>query len=140
VDPYRLPRTVVPQRYDLRLEPELAASTFRGEVTISVSVQESTQEIYLNAIELEISQATLIDDDGNTHAAAITLDAATERCKLIFPSAIAPGAWRLRMSFKGTLNDKLRGFYRSTYRDTAGDTKVLAATQFEATEARRAFP
>ena len=57
MDPYRLPRTVVPQRYDLRLDPDLAASTFTGEVTISVSVQESTQDIFLNAIELEISQA-----------------------------------------------------------------------------------
>ncbi len=40
----------------------------------------------------------------------------------------------------GTLNDKLRGFYRSTYKDQSGTTQTMAATQFEATDARRAFP
>ena len=44
------------------------------------------------------------------------------------------------MTFSGTLNDKLRGFYRSTYKDERGATHSMAATQFEATDARRAFP
>ena len=38
------------------------------------------------------------------------------------------------------LNDKLKGFYRSTFVDTAGEQQVIATTQFEATDARRAFP
>ena len=42
--------------------------------------------------------------------------------------------------FTGTLNDKLRGFYRSTYTDDAGDTHTIATTQFESVDARRAFP
>src|SRR5262249_38952742 len=37
-------------------------------------------------------------------------------------------------------NDKLRGFYRSRFKDAAGEWRWLAATQFEATDARRAFP
>ncbi|MGH9283476.1 MAG: M1 family metallopeptidase, partial [Acidimicrobiales bacterium] len=45
-----------------------------------------------------------------------------------------------RLGFTGALNDKLRGFYRSTYKDPSGATRTLAATQFEATDARRAFP
>ena len=42
--------------------------------------------------------------------------------------------------FTGTLNDKLRGFYRSTYTDDAGETHTIATTQFESVDARRAFP
>src|SRR5436189_137845 len=68
------------------------------------------------------------------------MDAATERCRIAFPSRVAPGAWRLRLTFTGPLNDKLRGFYRSSYKDASGVTRLLAATQFEATDARRAFP
>src|SRR4029450_3674728 len=46
----------------------------------------------------------------------------------------------LRLTFRGTLNDKLRGFYRSVYKDPSGVSRTMAATQFEATDARRAFP
>src|SRR5262249_11223327 len=52
----------------------------------------------------------------------------------------ARGRWRLRLTFRGTLNDKLRGFYRSVYKDPSGVSRTMAATQFEATDARRAFP
>ncbi|HEU5304651.1 MAG TPA: M1 family aminopeptidase, partial [Gemmatimonadales bacterium] len=62
------------------------------------------------------------------------------RCRLSFDGALTPGTWQLRLDFRGILNDKLRGFYRSTYKDQAGATRTLAATQFEATDARRAFP
>jgi puromycin-sensitive aminopeptidase len=44
------------------------------------------------------------------------------------------------VEYRGVLNDKLRGFYRSTFTDDAGTEHVIATTQFEATDARRAFP
>ncbi|HLA61374.1 MAG TPA: hypothetical protein VK626_03935, partial [Nitrospiraceae bacterium] len=68
------------------------------------------------------------------------LDASLQRCHLTFTTPLSPGTWRLTMTFCGTLNDKLRGFYRSTYKDEHGATHSMAATQFEATDARRAFP
>src|SRR5262245_47230650 len=129
MDPYRLPRHVVPTRYDLRLEPDLAAATFRGAVTITLTVQEATREIVLNAIELAIDSAVLTDPaEKDSYPAAVTLDEATERCRLTLPAPVSPGTWLLRLGFRGTLNDKLRGFYRSQYKDTTGTTHVLAAT------------
>ena len=53
---------------------------------------------------------------------------------------LAPGTGRCTPTFTGILNDKLHGFYRSTYTDADGDEQVIATTQFEATDARRAFP
>ena len=140
MDPYRLPRHVIPLRYDLRLEPNLESATFTGAAVIEVTVSEPTAEIVLNAAELQISEATILNAVGASQVAVATLEEATERCRLTFPSPIAPGAWRLKLGFQGTLNDKLRGFYRSSYKDATGASKVLAATQFEATDARRAFP
>jgi puromycin-sensitive aminopeptidase len=140
VDPYRLPRTVVPTRYDLRLEPDLASATFTGEETITVSVRAPTAEIVLNAMELHVNAAMIGNDTGVAQRASVTLEEATERCRLTFASPLTPGKWSLRLAFTGTLNDKLRGFYRSTYKDAAGTSRLLAATQFEATDARRAFP
>ena len=140
VDRYRLPRHVIPTRYDLRLEPDLAAFTFSGNETVTVTVKEPTAELLLNAVELAITEAQIAQDSGPALAGRIEPDERAERCRLTFPQAIPPGVWKLRLAFKGTLNDKLRGFYRSTYQDQAGRTKPLAATQFEATDARRAFP
>src|SRR5438034_6716892 len=130
----------MPSRYDLRLEPDLTTLTFRGEETVTVAVTEATDEIVLNAVELAITKATIQNDRGESQRGTPTMDEAAERCRIAFRSPLAPGAWRLSLVFTGHLNDKLRGFYRSSYKDASGATHLLAATQFEATDARRAFP
>ncbi len=135
-DPYRLPRTVIPTRYELVLEPALAEATFSGTVTVSVEVREPTAVIVLNAAELAIDEAT-VDGLGPV---AVELDEATERCRLVLDAAIAVGAATIRLRFRGTLNDKLRGFYRSTYQDADGRTHTVATTQMQPTDCRRAFP
>ena len=137
---YRLPQHVIPIRYDLRLEPDLTTFTFSGEETITVTVKEATSEIVLNAIELHLLDAVIENDAQRSLRGAIELEESTQRCRFTFPATIEPGAWRLRLAFRGTLNDKLRGFYRSSYHDHTGTPRVLAATQFEATDARRCFP
>jgi puromycin-sensitive aminopeptidase len=140
VDPYRLPRTAVPSRYDIRLEPDLATLTFRGQETVALELTDTVSELTLNAIELAIDSASLENDRGETIRAAVTLDEGAERCRLALASPATRGRWRLRLAFRGTLNDKLRGFYRSVYKDASGVSRTMAATQFEATDARRAFP
>jgi len=140
VDPYRLPRHVVPTRYEIRLEPDLVTASFLGTETIAVTVNEPTTEIVLNAADLSVTQASLENDRGQRSSATIALEENLERCRLTFPASITPGSWRLTLVFNGILNDKLRGFYRSSYKDAAGVSRTLAATQFEATDARRAFP
>jgi puromycin-sensitive aminopeptidase len=139
-DPYRLPRHVVPTRYDLRLEPDLVSATFQGRATIALTVIQPTTVIVLNALELAIESATAEDEQGRRLSPSIEMDESLQRCRLTFSQSLTPSEWRLHISFRGTLNDTLRGFYRSTYKDQTGTTQTMAATQFEATDARRAFP
>jgi puromycin-sensitive aminopeptidase len=140
INPYRLPQHVAPTRYDLRLEPDLMTFTFRGKETVTLTVREATSEIVFNAVELQVLEATIEDGSKILHRGSVELDSSTERCRVRFSTALQPGTWRLHLSFTGILNDKLRGFYRSTYHDAKGTTRPMAATQFEATDARRAFP
>ncbi|MFZ4718843.1 MAG: M1 family metallopeptidase [Ilumatobacteraceae bacterium] len=132
-NPYRLPRTVVPRRYTLALEPELDEAMFKGHVIIELEALEVSDRILLNADELDIAEVRL---DGE--AVPFSLDPTTER--LIVDHPVAVGTASLAITFTGTLNDRLRGFYRSTFRDTVGIEQVIATTQMQATDCRRAFP
>ena len=146
LDPFRLPRDARPTRYDVTLEPELTAAAFSGEVAIRISVDEThdglerSAELVLNAAELEIVKC-LVDGEPAEHR----LDDETERL-FIRPAVtgadgrLAPGEHIVEIAFNGVLNDKLHGFYRSTFRDVDGDERVIATTQMQATDCRRAFP
>lgn len=139
-DAHRLPRTVTPSRYDLTLEPDLEAATFTGEVLITVDVHEQVDEIVLNAIELDLFRVELFVDPGDRREGTVELDEEAERATLRFGAPVPPGRAELHIEFSGTLNDKLHGFYRSTFTDDQGVERTLAVTQMEATDARRAFP
>ena len=140
MDPYRLPRTVVPSHYDLRLAPDLDAGTFAGRVAVRVDVADEIDQVLLNAAELTIDEAWLENPEGIRRNATVTLDDERERATLVLEEPAAAGPWTVHASFAGILNDKLHGFYRSTFTDDDGVERVLATTQFEATSARRAFP
>ena len=138
-NPHRLPRTILPERYALTLAPDLVASTFDGAVDIDVEVVSATDQVVLNAIELEIDDAWVTV--GTTrHDVAVSLDAESERATLTLDAPLPVGEAVVSLRFRGQLNDKLRGFYRSTFTDDDGAERVIATTQFEATDARRAFP
>ena len=59
----------------------------------------------------------------------------------IFAEALPPSSSiKLVIDFVGSLNNQMAGFYRSHYKDVNGKDKIVASTQFEALDARRAFP
>jgi puromycin-sensitive aminopeptidase len=138
--PHRLPRNVTPTRYEIRLTPDLAAATFTGEQKVAVEVHEPVHQIILNAAELDLQRVSIEDGNGKLLIGTAALDNVNEQATLNFPERVAPGRWALRLAFSGTLNSKLHGFYLSTYKDANGERKMLASTQFESTDARRAFP
>ena len=135
-----LPSNVKPVKYRLTLQPDLDTFTFKGEQTVDIEIVEPTARITLNAAELEIGGVALRRNGSSTTPHSISLDADTETTTLDFGRILSPGKAQLEMNFTGVLNDRLVGFYRSEYQDSEGQTRYLATTQFEATDARRAFP
>ena len=130
----RLPGSVTPVHYQITLAPVFADNTFRGEETIDVQVAAPTASITLNAAEIDFQEAT-VTSGGKTQAAQVAADPKSEMATLTVADALAAGPASIHLRFTGTLNDKLRGFYLSKTK-----RRKYAATQFEATDARRAFP
>ena len=139
-DPYRLPRTVAPGHYRIRIEPDLEEARFAGTEVVTVEVAEPTDRVVLNAIELDIHEAWLSRGDGSRVEATVGYQEEEQRAVLSLAEEIDAGEWEFHCRFSGILNDQLRGFYRSTFTDVDGQEQVIATTQFEATDARRAFP
>lgn len=137
---HRLPKTVQPSHYEIELSPDLEKFVFSGSVKITASLLESTKTIKLHAKELELANLTARGEDGTVHSGEISLCEETEIATVTFASALKAGTYTLASDFTGVLNDKLKGFYRSFWTDEAGKKHAIATTQFESTDARRAFP
>ncbi len=137
---FRLPKTVKPSNYNIKLTPDLTKFTFAGTVDIDVDVLEATSTVKINAKELVISAFTATNSAGTRLDGKISLDEETEIATITFDGTLGKGAWKLAAVFTGTLNDKLKGFYRSIWTDEKGVKHTIATTQFESTDARRAFP
>jgi puromycin-sensitive aminopeptidase len=140
LNPYRLPTHVVPTAYEIELTPNIDAATFAGRVAVTLDVREATNEIQLNSAELSLDLVTVTGSNGATLEATVSFDEMYETATFSLNGELPLGVAHLTIDFRGTLNDRLIGFYKSTYVDDAGATQAIATTQFEATDARRAFP
>ncbi|MDH3190368.1 MAG: M1 family metallopeptidase, partial [Acidimicrobiia bacterium] len=137
---YRLPRAVIPSHYDLRIEPNFESFGFSGQVVIQAAAVERVAEIVLNAIEIDLNRVSVQGPDGSSQEAGLSYDPGRERVTLVLGTPVDIGPLEITIDYTGTINDNLQGFYRSTYTAPDGTDKVIATTQFEATDARRAFP
>jgi puromycin-sensitive aminopeptidase len=129
---FRLSKDVLPSRYELRFELEFDAWTSTGWEKIALHSARPTREITLHALDLEIDSATI---DGKNRLEKALMDTESETATLRFAKDIPAGEHTLEISWKGGIRDSLRGLYRSL----RGEERY-AATQFEAADARRAFP
>jgi puromycin-sensitive aminopeptidase len=135
----RLPSHVRPQRYRLMIKPDLEHFTFQGEETIYFSLTKSTNSITLHAKELKIHQSIIKQDSKTIAPSKMSYDKKSETVTFSFKENLAKGKAELLIKFTGLINESMQGFYRSRYTHK-GKQKYLATTQFEATDARRAFP
>lgn len=135
----RLPVYFKPERYRLVIRPDLDNFTFYGEETIYFRLVKTTRAVVLHAKDLDIERAEFALRDRKIPARNIKYDAEAETATFFFPNKLPKGKGELHLVFRGLIGDKMRGFYRSRYAADGGE-KYIVATQFEATDARRAFP
>ncbi len=131
----RLPQTAVPQNYKLTFAPDFEREKFTGDETIAINLLKPTPEIVLNAVDIDF-QTVSITSNGETQTAKVSLDKDKQMATLSVPKPLSEGGATIQIHYSGILNNELRGFYLG--KDEKG--RKYAVTQFEATDARRAFP
>ena len=135
----RLSQNVLPIHYAITLKPDLDAHTFSGHETITISLLKPTKKISLHSKDLSIKAVSVIFAKNNLSPKNISYDDHLETATFEFASMLPKGKVKLSINFEGVLADNMRGFYKSKY-VIDGTERIMAATQFEATDARRAFP
>lgn len=136
-----LPTNVKPNHYYLELEPLFDTFKFNGEVKIDLVVNETSDFITLNTLELELLNSYVLNSNNEKLIPIDTIYNDDDQSTTFkFDKPFESGSKiQLYIKFIGELNDKMAGFYRSTYEEN-GETKYLATTQMEPTDCRRAFP
>ena len=142
----RLPTTVIPRAYRLNYTTISLTAPFKfdGVIQIDVEVADAginaaegnPNSLTLHCLDLAVTKAKCAGQD----ATSLTMSIDAETVTITFPQKIPSGSHTLTVHFTGTLNDQMRGLYRSSYTNLKGEEKIMACTQFEATDARRAFP
>ncbi len=128
---------ITPMHYAIKIKPDLTAFQFSGSTYIDLQTNGSVQQITLNALELTIQRCTVkIGQD--LIPCNFVLDEEKETLIIDLPSPMS-GAIQVQIEYDGIINDKMAGFYRSRY-EVNGQSRYIAVTQFQESDARRAFP
>ncbi|NXJ95288.1 AMPN Aminopeptidase, partial [Corythaixoides concolor] len=152
-DQWRLPTTLLPESYEVTLQPFLTPDDndmyiFKGNSSVIFVCVEATDLILIHSKELNytlqgsfLTSLEAVDGSSVPSISTTWLETTTQYLVVQLDSPLEQGQrYRLFSIFTGELADDLAGFYRSEYTDEQGVNKVVATTQMQATDARKAFP
>src|SRR6202451_1679677 len=131
----RLPEIATPENYKLTFTPDLEKATFEGDETIAIKILKPTSEITLNAVDIDFHDVS-ISSGGSKQKATVTPEKDKEMVVLSVEKPLTAGAASIHITYSGILNNEMRGLYLG--KDNQG--RKYAASQFESTDARRAYP
>ncbi|MBN3324836.1 TRHDE protein, partial [Atractosteus spatula] len=139
----RLPTSLRPLHYELKIAVFLDNFTFSGEVTIEVECMNSTKYIVLHADRLEVRKAVVYSDSKKPGVLKIHRQFKYPENQVFIIALhreLKPQrTYKVNITFEAQIENELLGFFRSSY-ILRGERRYLAVTQFSPTHARKAFP
>jgi len=137
-----LPKDIKPERYQVYLHPNLTSFNFHGGVKIDIICDSPTRNILLHMKRLNITSYGVQDSRGD-HLPVLRVAESKklEQYLVEMKDELKKGEkYTVKLEFNGQLANTMAGFYKSSYKTKSGQMKHMATTQFEATDARAAFP
>jgi cytosol alanyl aminopeptidase len=131
----RLPRDAVPVRYRIALRIDPKTERFSGHVEIDVNFLKPRRALFLHGLDLNVSGVTVRLKSGQSFTAHYDQVDPSGVARLIFVDRVPAGEATLIFDYDAPFDHSLEGLYKVVDR---GDS--YAFTQFESTDARRAFP
>jgi aminopeptidase N len=144
----RLPSHLMPELYRLQLTPFIVPDNFtiRGRVEIRMKCIKAANNVTLHMADLLVQNDTVsveqVDSGKSIRITGHTYDKDREFYITKLGESLEPGkVYNIKIDYTAYLKDNLKGFYRSVYKNqVTGQDEYIAVTQFQATDARRAFP
>lgn len=137
----RLPRNIIPDHYHIFIHPNLSQSHFSGNVNIFALVVSATDFIVFHVKDLNITDVKVLRGEVEVEKKTLLENKQHEQIYLKLSDSLAKGTKiKIIVHFEGTLENKLAGFYKSSYKTSKGEIRNIATTHFEPTDARAAFP
>lgn len=113
---HRLPESIIPLHYSVIINPNLDTKIFHGQVSITLNVTESRDNIIINSKELNISKTELLDCDGRIVPLEETFEYPDKEFWIITTQMFLDvGRYQLNLQFSGNVTGKIMGFYTSKY-------------------------
>jgi len=131
--PARLSRDVQPTFIRVALETDPSRPDYSGTVTAEIEVAKTTDRIRLHARALTVNAAAITGASGRAEASLAPLP--PDQIEVVPAAPLAPGRYTLELRFINRYSRRAASLYRV---ETRGESYLF--TQFEATEAREAFP
>ena len=133
----RLPAGAVPTRYAAELWIDPSQETFKGKVAIRIFLKVESDTLWLNGKELTIESASAVPATGPNEAIPAEASAeGKEFIRLHFQRELPAGEYDVALAYSGRIESKgAEGIFREKEADD-----WYAFSQFEAIDARRAFP
>ncbi len=141
--PSQLPRNARPLHYAISVTPDAKALTFTGEAAIDLELYETANGLVMNALDLDVVDASLTRADGKGEPIPLiaSTDAEAQTVTFIAPAPLDAGTYRLTTHYKGVIGTQANGLFALDYPDKVTGAEVRGLfTQFEAPDARRFVP
>lgn len=143
-----LPKLFKPVHYNLDIHSiNVKENTFEGDVEIELDVLESSDSIVLHANDIEFKKVEvkylITKTESIVPVKELVKDSKKQTITIELAEVLKAGPAvkvYLTINYIATIKSNMSGFYRSDYKDVHGKEQVLLSTQFEATDARSAFP